>query len=173
MFGRIYRLGVCEFLQQWNHQKVSFPEMHRNLFSFVFQIANSKFWIWDEILHHTICLKHILEFLNISCNFSYLSKILNHFQWLRVNFCILCFISIFLYLFVIWSVTKMGFSLVEFCDFMRSRSPSIFYAMVCIGVFSLNLSIVTGILSLSSCTYMSAAWRGDFDKRNWGFRRSV
>ena len=47
--------SVSEFLKNWNHQKMSFPEMHRSLFFLFVQIAFSKFRIPVETLHHTIC----------------------------------------------------------------------------------------------------------------------
>ena len=47
--------SVFEFLKNWNHQKMSFPEMHRSLFFLFVQIAFSKFRIPDETLHHAIC----------------------------------------------------------------------------------------------------------------------
>ena len=47
--------SVSEFLKNLNHQKMSFPEMHRSLFFLFVWIAFSKFRIPDETLHHTIC----------------------------------------------------------------------------------------------------------------------
>ena len=53
---------VFEFLKNWNHQKMSFPEMHRSLFFLFVRIAFSKFRIPDETLHHTICPKRKKRF---------------------------------------------------------------------------------------------------------------